>query len=304
MKYDIFVSYRRKGGGKEYARTLTSELTRLGYKVFLDFNELKDSKFGPQIIEAIDSASVFLFILSEGALDRCVEDGDWVRSEIMYALEKNKHIVPVNPDGAFKNFPEGIPEEITKALGDEQHSEIMFGQLFNKSVEKMVDERIEPYVQKSFFHKYRKSIISTLVAIASAIALMLTLSYVRTEQVIRQSISLKEHHISMAKELSACEDSISAAYRHAFMADSIADSYDGTKYEKRFGKEAENLLDKIEAQRDSVAGSCSLKFRRYYDLFLRSKSPEDKAMAKEYLNKSLSAKEDSDLRMWMDILKY
>lgn len=65
MKYDIFVSYRRKGGGKEYARTLTSELTRLGYKVFLDFNELKDSKFGPQIIEAIDSASVFLFILSE-----------------------------------------------------------------------------------------------------------------------------------------------------------------------------------------------------------------------------------------------
>lgn len=48
MKYDIFVSYRRKGGGKEYARTLTSELTRLGYKVFLDFNELKDSKFGPR----------------------------------------------------------------------------------------------------------------------------------------------------------------------------------------------------------------------------------------------------------------
>lgn len=303
MKYDIFVSYRRKGGGKEYARTLTSELTRLGYKVFLDFNELKDSKFGPQIIEAIDSASVFLFILSEGALDRCVEEGDWVRSEIMYALEKNKHIVPVNPDGAFRNFPAGIPEEITKALGDEQHSDIMFGQLFNKSVEKMVDERIEPYVQKSFFRRYRKAIISTLVAIAAAIGLMLTLSYVRNEKAIRQDIALKEHHMSMARELAACEDSIALAYRHAFLADSIADSYDGTKYEKRFGKEAENLLGKVVAQRDSVASSCSLKFRKYYDLFFISNSPEDKSMALEYLERSLSAKEDSDLRMWMDILK-
>lgn len=304
MKYDIFVSYRRKGGGKEYARTLTSELTRLGYKVFLDFNELKDSKFGPQIIEAIDSASVFLFILSEGALDRCIEEGDWVRSEIMYALEKNKHIVPVNPDGAFKSFPEGIPEEITKALGDEQHSDIMFGQLFNKSVEKMVDERIEPYVQKSFFRRYRKAIISTLAAIAAAIVLMVALSYARTEKAIRQDIALKEHHMSMAKELSECEDSIALAYRHAFLADSIADSYDGTKHEKRFGKEAENLLSDVEARRDSVATTCSLKFRRYYDLFLRSKSHEDKAMAQEYLSRSLSAREDKDLRMWMDILKY
>jgi len=60
----------------------------------------------------------------------------------MYALEKNKHIVPVNPDGAFKSFPEGIPEEITKDLGDEQHSDIMFGQLFNKSVEKMDKEGV------------------------------------------------------------------------------------------------------------------------------------------------------------------
>lgn len=303
MKYDIFVSYRRQGGGKEYARTITSELSRLGYKVFLDFNELKDSRFGPQIMQAIESAPVFLFILSEGALDRCVEESDWVRSEIMYALEKNKHIVPVNPDGTFKNFPKDIPAEIIKALGEEQHSDIMFGQLFNKSVEKMVDERIEPYVQKNFLNKHRKAIVASTVIIIAAVLLLTGATAVKKEVSIRRDIDRKEMHMTKARTLSAREDSIASAYTHAFIADSISDSYAGTKYEKRFGKDAEDLLRSVEEQRDSIATSCSLKFQRYYDLFLRSRSPQDKAMAMEYLEKSLSAKEDKDLRMWWTIIK-
>ena len=44
MKYDIFISYRRIGG-KDKARPLKSELEKRGYKVFLDFDDLKDSVF-------------------------------------------------------------------------------------------------------------------------------------------------------------------------------------------------------------------------------------------------------------------
>ena len=38
-KYDIFISYRRNGG-ETTAVLLKSELTHLGYKVFLDFDDL------------------------------------------------------------------------------------------------------------------------------------------------------------------------------------------------------------------------------------------------------------------------
>ena len=69
-KYDIFISYRREGGDK-YARTIQQALEKQ-YRVFLDFDELKDGVFDQRIIDAITESPVFLLILSRGALDRCV----------------------------------------------------------------------------------------------------------------------------------------------------------------------------------------------------------------------------------------
>ncbi|MBQ0082638.1 MAG: toll/interleukin-1 receptor domain-containing protein, partial [bacterium] len=83
-EYDIFISYRREGG-KEYARNLTSELVSRGFHPFLDFDELVDGKFDKRITDAIESAPVFMFILSPGSLDRCVNEEDWVRKEILHA---------------------------------------------------------------------------------------------------------------------------------------------------------------------------------------------------------------------------
>ena len=141
MKYDVFISYRRKEGrGLEIARIIDEAIDKSGYRAFLDFNELKDSKFGPQILAAIDSAPVFLFILTEGSLNRCVEENDWVRNELLYAISKKKHIVPVNPEGKVKwqDIPQrvrdNIPEGIRQALFDEQQSEIMLGQLFKQRI--------------------------------------------------------------------------------------------------------------------------------------------------------------------------
>lgn len=63
MLYDIFISYRREGG-KEWARSLKSELERRGYRVFLDFDELKDGVFDRRIMEAIDAAPIYNFIVT------------------------------------------------------------------------------------------------------------------------------------------------------------------------------------------------------------------------------------------------
>ena len=147
IKYDIFISYRRIGG-KNYARTLKPELEKRGFRVFLDFDELKDGVFDKRIMDAINEAPIFLVILSKGALDRCVNDGDWVREEILYADKTNRHIVPVEVDKTFRDFPENLPQEVKLVLGPHQFSQIDTETLLQESIDKMVRERILPYVSK------------------------------------------------------------------------------------------------------------------------------------------------------------
>ena len=143
MRYDIFISYRREGGADK-ARTLKECLEARKFRVFLDFDELKDGVFDRRIMDAIESAPIFIFLLTPHALDRCIDTNDWVRKEIEYAIEKERHIIPVNPNLSFEGFPNETPESVRQGLGQHQFSEIMFGQLFRDSVEKMINERILP----------------------------------------------------------------------------------------------------------------------------------------------------------------
>ncbi|MCM1152653.1 MAG: SUMF1/EgtB/PvdO family nonheme iron enzyme [Muribaculum sp.] len=147
QKYDIFISYRRDGGA-QYARILQLMLNQRGYKVFLDYNELTDGKFGDHIQQAIKDARIFMLILSKGALDRCKNEGDWVRREILLAIQEGKHIIPINPDNTFEGIPDGIPEIIREEVGTHQHSEINFGQTLGVTVDYMVTNRIEPQIGK------------------------------------------------------------------------------------------------------------------------------------------------------------
>lgn len=145
QKYDIFISYRRIGGA-QYARTLQLMLEKKGYKVFLDYDELKDEKFSPQIEAAIKNSAIYMILLTKGSMARCANDGDWVRREIEIAVKNGKRIVPVNPDGTYDGIPTNVPQEIKNAIEDTQHSEINFGQTLNVTVDQMVKNRIRPYV--------------------------------------------------------------------------------------------------------------------------------------------------------------
>lgn len=144
-KYDIFISYRRVGGA-QYARILQLMLTQRGYKVFLDYDELTDGKFGDHIQEAIKDAQIFMLVLSKDALVRCKNEGDWVRREIQLAIQEGKHIVPINPDNSFDGVPDDIPNEIKEEVGSHQHSDINFGQTLGVTVDFMVENRIVPQI--------------------------------------------------------------------------------------------------------------------------------------------------------------
>ena len=96
--YDIFISYRRDGSF-EMARLLYDHLRMRGLNVFFDLQELRSGKFNVKLYSAIDESSNFLLVLPQGGLDRCVNEDDWLRMEIEYAIEKNKNIVPLMMNG-------------------------------------------------------------------------------------------------------------------------------------------------------------------------------------------------------------
>lgn len=144
-KYDIFISYRRDGGA-QYARILQLMLTQRGYKVFLDYDELTDGIFSDHIKAAIKNAPVFMLVLSEGSLNRCINEDDWVRQEILLATQHNKHFVPINPDNKFEGVPKGVPQEIATAAGAHQQSEIGFGQTLGVTIDLMIKKRLVPTI--------------------------------------------------------------------------------------------------------------------------------------------------------------
>lgn len=144
-KYDIFISYRRASGA-QYARILQLMLSLRGYRVFLDYDELTDGKFGEHIKAAIIDAPIFMLVLSKEALVRCKNEDDWVRREIQLAISKGKHIIPVDPDGSFDGIPNDIPNDIKEEVGTHQHSDISFGQTLGLTVDYMVKTRIAPQI--------------------------------------------------------------------------------------------------------------------------------------------------------------
>lgn len=143
--YDVFISYRREGG-KDHARTIQQALEKK-YRVFLDFDELNDGVFDQRIMDAISHSSVFLLLLTKGALDRCSNEDDWVRKEILYASECSCHIVPVTIDDPFDGYPSDLPKEIQDIVGAHQFSELQTRKLFKPSMELLIRDRIKPHVR-------------------------------------------------------------------------------------------------------------------------------------------------------------
>ena len=108
-KYDIFISYRRQGGS-ETAKHLRDSLTEKGYRVFLDIESLRSGPFNTELYRVIENSKDFLLILPENALDRCVDENDWVRLEIEHAKKCGINVIPILLQGF--EFPETLPESI------------------------------------------------------------------------------------------------------------------------------------------------------------------------------------------------
>lgn len=139
MKYDIFISYKRKSLAT--ANNLYYRLTTRGYLTFFDLEEMRKDNFNTQLLNYIENAKDIFVILEEGSLDACKfgnwED-DWFCIEIAHAIKKNKNIIPIllgdykMPKQDF--FPEALKELSLKNAPEFSFS--YFEEYINKLIEK------------------------------------------------------------------------------------------------------------------------------------------------------------------------
>lgn len=103
--YDIFISYRRSS--YDTANLIATRLKAAGYSVFFDLESLRAGKFNEQLYEVIENCKDFVSVLPPNALDRCVNEDDWVRLEICHAMKHDKNIIPVMLNGF--TWPQPMP---------------------------------------------------------------------------------------------------------------------------------------------------------------------------------------------------
>ena len=109
MHYQVFISYRR-GDAAETARAIQLALQEKAIASFLDVDDLKSHYFDENLLKVIKKTPNFLLILTPGCLDKCSDKDDWLRKEILCAIENDRNIIPIFKDNfQFPNVEE-LPE--------------------------------------------------------------------------------------------------------------------------------------------------------------------------------------------------
>jgi len=138
--YDVFISYRREGG-ETMAILLHDRLAAKGYSVFLDVESLNAGQFNSQLLQVIKNCKDFIVILSENALDRCVNEDDWVRQELACAFSYGKNIVPFMLRGFNWNSVK-LPVEISD-LPLQNGVNANSNEYFDASIERLAEKFLQ-----------------------------------------------------------------------------------------------------------------------------------------------------------------
>lgn len=171
MAYDIFISYRRKGAGAGVAGELQSKLENMGYKVFLDVDEIGSGQFPEQIEKAISECKDFILVLSPGTLDRCVVEEDWVRREILHAQKQNKNILGVGLPGFIMPEAEALPDPLKPMTTIQVFS--WTHEYRTASFEKIAENLVSTQVKKKKNrHKLIALVPTALILVVAALLLL------------------------------------------------------------------------------------------------------------------------------------
>ena len=160
--YDIFISYRRSS--YDTANLIATRLKAAGYSVFFDMETLRAGKFNEQLYDVIDNCKDFVLVLPPKALNRCVNEDDWVRLEVCRAMAAKKNIIPVMLNGF--TWPDPMPDGM---------QELSYYNALTASAVEYFDLAMERLQQKYLISKrhlpVRKIMKISLILIATLAAL-------------------------------------------------------------------------------------------------------------------------------------
>lgn len=201
MAYDIFISYRRKGAGAGVAGELQAKLENRGYKVFLDVDEISSGAFPEQIDLAIEGCKDFLLVLAPGTLDRCVDENDWVRREIIKAESMGKNFIGVMLPGFVMPEPEVLPGPLQN-LPTKQV--FMWSHEYRMASFEKIEENLFSAKDKKQRNRKKTFILLPALLIMITIAFFLLMKKPEVEQVTNNETENKEAvvfdaHVSRAQ---------------------------------------------------------------------------------------------------------
>ena len=220
-QYDIFISYRRKGGIKD-ARLVDEKLINNGYSVSFDIDTLGRGKFTDILNARLKACKDFIVIFEPSyyekfydengnVLPKDILDEDWCYLELKKALEWNKNIIPLIPKDFV--FPKNLPAAIRDIV------EMNSIQLTEKEFKEIFEYKVKSYLisKPKFTYRYKKSIITALLL--AVLAIIISLIFFSLES---QRYAAEERARTEA-ETKRIVDSIKEAgeTRAAFVADSI-----------------------------------------------------------------------------------
>lgn len=181
--FDVFISYRRKGGS-EQAQLVKSELRQRGIaeeRIFLDTHNLHEGDFRSKIKTAIGQSRNVVVIISQGCFDE-VRETDYWYMEIREAMSQGKHIIPVLFDSITSLDVLEIPKELDelKVRNYIRYQHEYADATFDKLATFLGIEDLQPYspqkIRRGCLLKYRGCMFS-FVLIALLLVILVPIAF-------------------------------------------------------------------------------------------------------------------------------
>jgi hypothetical protein len=203
-KFEIFISYRRKGG-YDTAKLIYDRLRMDGYSVSFDIDTLVNGNFDVELEQRVNDCKDFLLVLSPGIFDRFFAsstdydpENDWVRREIICALKTKKNVVPLALEGFV--FPKSLPPEVKDIKN--KNAIDLYPKYFEAAYEKIKSFLIS---KPSWVVRHKKKIISCASIMFLAIAASLYFA------ISKKDLELQEAKTAIETEKTHILDSIQQA---------------------------------------------------------------------------------------------
>lgn len=141
---NAFISYRRETG-YAWAKLVWDALDDHGVDVFLDLESLRGAgTFDLKILNQIAGRPYFVLILTQGSLERCPNEGDWLWREIEHAVETDRVVVPmVVAPFSFDEADEFLPARAAGVLRGSNGLQVV-PDYFDAAIERLIDDRLVP----------------------------------------------------------------------------------------------------------------------------------------------------------------